>query len=73
MTSTERLLKKLNRTATSLTNHVGRGNMLGGQRSQELVDRYHDLKAEALELNVWGDFCASRGYAADHDAYDFFA
>ena len=67
------LTAKLDRTATSLTNHVARGNTLNGMRSQQLVDRFEELKAAAIEAGIWTDWTVSKGYAESVNAYDFFA
>lgn len=69
--------KQLDRTATSLSNHVGRGATLNAARSQQLVDRYEELRMLAMFDQEYRTefyaFCESRGWDRSHDAYDFFA
>lgn len=68
------LAAKLRKTAQSLANHVARGNTAHGSRSLDLIDRYNDLRAEAIKAgSTWEDYCKSKGFDPSHDAYDFFA
>ena len=67
------LFDKIARCASSLSNHIARGNRMGGYRSQTLVDRYNDLRSEAIHAGLWEGYCASKQASPEHDAYDFFA
>lgn len=77
--TTMQLMDWLHKTAQSISKHAGRGNMLNGSRSQDLVDRYQELRAEAMarKLNgvtAWEVFCSEQGGVdPSHDAYDFWA
>lgn len=66
-------IEKLNKTKTSLSNHVARGNQVENQRSYDLIDRYTDLKEQASQEGVWTQYCDDVGFDKSHDAYDFFA
>jgi hypothetical protein len=69
------LLKKLTKCANSLHKHTQRGYTVNASRSLELIDRYNDLRAKAIDLGVWEDWCNASDRHADvtHTGYDYFA
>lgn len=69
----ERVIAQLERTAQSLANAVGRGARPGNYRAQSLMDKYDDLRSEAIHLGVWDEFCRRKGYSTQSTGMDFFA
>ena len=65
-------LDRLMKCSQSLKNHVSRGNTVNGARSQELIDKYEELRQE-VDQDVWQEFCRIKRYSVYHDAYDCFA
>lgn len=72
----KRLLAKLLKTHTSLGNHIHAGKYyrgMGNARTVDLVDRYNDLKDEAVTAGIWDEYCEITGTSRYADAYDFLA
>jgi len=66
--------QKLDKTATTISNHVGRGNNLyTNSRSDELQMRYDELMEQAKDDGKWVEYCDVRHYSVDHEAYDFWS
>jgi hypothetical protein len=66
-------LEKLEKARNSLSNFVYRGGTCRAYASYGLIDRYDDLRAKAINENVWSNYCEKTGFAIDHTATDFFA
>jgi hypothetical protein len=71
------VVEKLNKTLNSINAHMARGGKHSSQRGMELIDRYNDLKAEAVSVGgysnpEWKAYCAKIKCDLSHDAYDFY-
>lgn len=63
----------LKKTAKSISNRPVSCS-LNSERGQDLVDRFEELRYEALiRGGVWHDFCVSDNSDPTHDGYDRFA
>lgn len=74
------VVKALVKTRASVYAHIERGAQgITSQRSQELVDRYNDLKESLLDRRgsdrwtAWQNYCDAHGSDFSHDGYDLFA
>jgi len=66
--------QKLDKTATTISNHVARGNNLyTNSRSEELQARYDELMEQAKDTSKWVGYCEKHHYAVNHQAFDFWA
>lgn len=59
----------LDKTGKSLGNAVNSSE----QRKFDLIDRYEELKEEALKRNIWHSWCEKNCWSPSHDAYDCLA
>ena len=66
-------IEKLEKARRSLVNYVARGGRNTCQRGYDLIDRYSDLRDDAMKEGVWKEYCERYDYSIFHDAYDFFA
>ena len=60
----KRLFAKLKKTERTLSNHVHGGPYYHGinnARTQDLVDRFNDLRAQAIDLRIWSQYCEQNG------------
>ena len=55
------------KTATTISKSYWK---IGHDRRYDLVDRYHDLKEELQNRNLWEGYCAQTFSCPTHDAYD---
>lgn len=67
------ITQKLTRTANSILNHRDRGNLVSGTRSQELIVRYDDLKADAISEGTWDKYCETNNLVKSHNSGDCWA
>lgn len=47
------LEQKLDKCRKTISNHVARGNLIPQRRSFELIDRFEELKEQAIKEGVW--------------------
>lgn len=71
----EKHIKKLDRTAKSLTNHLNRTNSRKGGRTYELVRKYDDLKDHMVDHDRegWIKYSKDRDFDPSHRGKDFTA
>ena len=72
----KQLKARLNKTERTLSNHVHGGPYYHGinnARTQDLVDRFNELRDQAIEQGIWREWCAENGWAFESDAYDCLA
>jgi hypothetical protein len=72
----EKHSKKLDKTTTSLNNHLRRNKYNhDNRRTWELVDRYDDLKSHMVkhDYDGWKKYCKDRGSHTSHGGHDLLA
>lgn len=62
--------KKLNRTYNSIRRQAANGATFRSQQLLRSVDRYDELRREALEAGVWDEYCKEKGNDVSHTGYD---
>jgi|SaaInlStandDraft_4_1057021.scaffolds.fasta_scaffold46917_5 hypothetical protein len=69
-----KLEKKLDRTHSTISNHIARGGSNSQtSKSWELQDRYDKLKEQAQNKDAWFAYCTTRGFSVEHRAWDLWA
>ena len=71
----EKHIKKLDKTAKSLINHLNRSNSRKGGKTYELVRRYDDLKDHMVDHDRegWMKYSKDRDFHPSHRGNDFLA
>ena len=70
---TKTVAENLNKTLNSILSFTDRGGNMRTVRGYELLDRYNRLKLEAIQENVWLDYCKDKQFDVSHDGYDSFS
>lgn len=73
----EKLVKKLEKTRTSMHNHWKRGGEARHAHGRRLIYRYNDLASKLRETEAgekhWRKYCDKHNSARDHAGHDFYA
>lgn len=70
---TKTVAENLNKTLNSILSFTDRGGRMNTVRGYALLDRYNKLKSEAIQSNVWLDYCKDNQFDVSHDGFDSFS
>lgn len=77
VTDNEKLIKKLEKTRSSMHTHWKGGGEARHQRGRELIYRYEGLANKLKDneggRNHWRAYCNKHKYSHDHEGHDFYA